>query len=61
VNPFRKQSWPAHPRKFCPALEPLEDRLVPAVFNVTSLIDSNAVSSWAATTSSTPVRALPSS
>jgi uncharacterized repeat protein (TIGR01451 family) len=33
------------PPKFHPRLEALEDRLVPAVFNVTSLLDSNAAGS----------------
>jgi uncharacterized repeat protein (TIGR01451 family) len=32
-------------RKFFPALEPLEERTVPAIFNVTSLADSNVVGS----------------
>src|SRR5262249_45235319 len=33
------------PRKLLPRLEALEDRLVPAVFNVTSLLDSNVAGS----------------
>jgi hypothetical protein len=33
------------PRKLVPVLEPLEERLAPAIFSVTSLIDSNAAGS----------------
>jgi uncharacterized repeat protein (TIGR01451 family) len=43
----RRRPAVVRPRKFLPRLEALEGRLVPAVFNVTSLLDSNAAGSGA--------------
>jgi hypothetical protein len=45
MNLFRRLWQPARPRKYRPSLEPLEGRLAPAIFSVTSLVDSNAVGS----------------
>jgi uncharacterized repeat protein (TIGR01451 family) len=42
-----KSTSPGRPRKFLPVLEALEERQVPAIFNVTSLLDSNAAGSGA--------------